>query len=442
MENVCKICGEILNKNHLRIHKISTKEYHLKYIDPKAGKCVCCGTQTAYINSKMGFFERCMLCANREVANNKRKKYEFIRNKNIKIVNCKICKKDFKTNKNVDICSSRSCRIYNPSESKDYLDIKFDKGCPYCGKEINTKPKLRHHLRKHFPINKIDFVYEYLWKYVWKLPMGICKNLNCNNECDRKRSDIFHNFCNVCRKEDSKLHTGYCLKFLKTKEELKDIHKKRSSSNIKTRKNQMSTSEGILKWKRIWGITAKKNSHSLKEYFKTKKGKLQIQEQSKKQSIIMKEKIKNGEFKPCVTNSWTHWLSDIILNGKKIKFRSSWEASFYVSNQKLEYESFRIPYITETGENKTYVGDFYDRENNILYEIKPMSVYKTQIYKINKAINYCLKNCVKFIWINENNILDYIDKKDFSEYNMKQYYKMIKGIRNETSQNKKNKKNK
>lgn len=59
---------------------------------------------------------------------------------------------------------------------------------------------------------------------------------------------------------------------------------------------------------------------------------------------------------------------------------------------------------------------------------KPRSVFKKEYKKINQAIKFCIENKINFIWINENNILNYIDKKDFSDYNIVQYRKMLDGI--------------
>jgi hypothetical protein len=194
------------------------------------------------------------------------------------------------------------------------------------------------------------------------------------------------------------------------------------SKNIK---KYYSTEEGKLRAK----LTGENNSKKLKEYFKTDKGIQQIKEVGKKQSELMKEKIKNGEFTPNITNSWTHWKAIIKIENIEHKFRSSWEACFFLCNDYLKYEYLRIPYVDENGINRTYVGDFYDCNANILYEIKPVCEYNKQKTKISSAIDYCIINGIKFIWINENNILKYIDISKFDDYNMIQYNKMIKGIK-------------
>ena len=45
-------------------------------------------------------------------------------------------------------------------------------------------------------------------------------------------------------------------------------------------------------------------------------------------SNALKEKIKNGNFTPCITNSWSN--SKCLYKDKK--FRSTWELMFYFYN--------------------------------------------------------------------------------------------------------------
>ncbi|MFW6046872.1 MAG: hypothetical protein ACOCP4_03685 [Candidatus Woesearchaeota archaeon] len=59
-----------------------------------------------------------------------------------------------------------------------------------------------------------------------------------------------------------------------------------------------------------------------------------------------------------------------------IKFRSSWEILFYEimkqNNIKVEYEKLIIPYYDRTKKSKrNYIIDFIDKNNKVLYEIKP-----------------------------------------------------------------------
>lgn len=192
----------------------------------------------------------------------------------------------------------------------------------------------------------------------------------------------------------------------------------------KKAKDRAKTEEGILFYKRLGGH----NSKNLKLYFQTPEGKEQIENSAKKQSKTLKEKIKKGEFTPNITNSWTKWDAKIILpNGETKKFRSSWEACFWFSNKHLQYEKIRIPYEVD-GENKIYIADFFDEENNIVYELKPKSHWMKQNKKLQGAINYCVTNDIDFIWINEYNIMEYIDCSLFEGDNAKQLNMMMKGV--------------
>jgi len=122
-----------------------------------------------------------------------------------------------------------------------------------------------------------------------------------------------------------------------------------------------------------------------------------------KNSIIMKEKIKNKEFIPNAINSWRNEKYSLILNGKKINFRSSWEAFYNLVNKDLIYENTVIPYEYKKVKHN-YIVDFSDHINKILYEIKPKSDINRQRTKnkTKSAKKWCKENNYKFIIINED----------------------------------------
>lgn len=182
------------------------------------------------------------------------------------------------------------------------------------------------------------------------------------------------------------------------------------------------------KGKKVAKANGKKISKSLKEYFKTDEGLQQIKETAKIQSKIMKEKIKNGNFTPNISNTFTHWDAIIQLDNGVKKFRSSWEACFWYCNQRLKYEKIRIPYVDKYGNEKTYIADFFDEYENILYEIKPKKYYLKQSHKMDKIIEYCKENDYTFKWINEFNILEHIDLNKFEGNNKEQLNKLLEGI--------------
>lgn len=206
-------------------------------------------------------------------------------------------------------------------------------------------------------------------------------------------------------------------------------------------------SEKHKKWaesdagKRHYLKLGKHNSENLKRYFKTKEGISQIRRSAKKQSVTIRRRIKSGEFTPNITNSWTRWTATIDYNGVVRKFRSSWEACFWLSNQHFEYETIRVESISNP--ERVYVGDFYEPTKRVLYELKPKSEYQKKKDKMDSLIHYCRANNIKFIWVNESNISSYINENLFtSELQVKQLTKMKKGITNAIKKNtdKKNRK--
>lgn len=157
-----------------------------------------------------------------------------------------------------------------------------------------------------------------------------------------------------------------------------------------------------------------KKTHNTAE-FKLKKLEIYTEEYKKHQSEVMKQKILSGQFTPCITNSWTHWDAKVQLEDGTIrKFRSSWEACFWLCNQHLEYEKIRIPYeINNTWKN--YIIDFVDAEDKILYEIKPESIRYNEIniLKSNAAKNWCKMNDYTYIIISDNWFIENVKYIDF-----------------------------
>jgi len=125
------------------------------------------------------------------------------------------------------------------------------------------------------------------------------------------------------------------------------------------------------KGKIIAASVGKINSEKMKTYLLTDVGKKSLKDRGDKISSIMKQKIADGLFTPKITNSFTHWDAIIDTGNDIKKFRSSWEACIWFSNQHWEYEKIRIQYIGEDSKPHTYIVDFFDPVNNILYEIKP-----------------------------------------------------------------------
>ena len=161
------------------------------------------------------------------------------------------------------------------------------------------------------------------------------------------------------------------------------------------------------------------------KFYNTEKGKLHKRKCSEKSSIILREKIQRGEWTPCITNTWTHWRACIYTDTGIKKFRSSWEACFWVCNQQYSYETIRV-----RSPGKVYVGDFFDLSTSTLIEIKPISRYNIEIDKMNALRLYCEDNNITFIWLNEYSIKPYIDESKFEGKNIEQLDKLKRAWKN------------
>ncbi len=141
-----------------------------------------------------------------------------------------------------------------------------------------------------------------------------------------------------------------------------------------------------------------------------------LKEMGKKNSKHIKEKIANGTFTPNITNSWCHSKIEVNIsrNGinKIIKCRSSWDAFFQIINPHCLYEKIRIPYFYK-GIFHSYIVDFVDIDNKIIYEIKPNSEKIKEINKIKfeAAKKWASNNNFSFIIIDENWLKEKYDDK-------------------------------
>lgn len=200
--------------------------------------------------------------------------------------------------------------------------------------------------------------------------------------------------------KDRKLSKEHCEKisnFLTGKKQDKNLIEKR----FRSRKNNgkpWHTDETKIKLS-----VSNKITHLSLEY--KNKTKEKYQSARKKISDSIKKRILAGEFTPPITNSWTHWESYILQNDQKKKFRSSWEALFWLLKDNIEYEKIRIPY-TYKEESRIYIIDFVSHKEKKIFEIKPSNLILEE------------KNKKKFesaeVWCKENNyFLEIIDEKWF-----------------------------
>lgn len=438
----CKLCDKLFSTNHLwKKHKdISPKQYYDIFLKKEnEGKCQLCNKETKFKSINKGYKAKtCHSCSGKRSNKLKYKNWIYKKDKLLAITVTKICFKcqnEFKTYKGANYCSKKTCCRYNPKDKKQIEDVINNNDtskCPYCNKNIKNMSILMHHLNSHFnqfQYPKFEKIYRHLMNVGYINVNSKCNSINCNNEATYIGfTNGFSSSCKECVYLFNNDKTQWIQKRFSIEEKQNIANKKAITiKNTHNKKiNDLEKFQILLKqWEHVGAI----NSLKMKNYNKTEKGIETIKRNAKNNSLKMKEKIANGKFTPCITNSFTHWEAKIIVDNIILRFRSSWEACFWYCNQHLKYEKFRIPYLDINGKTRTYIPDFYDEENKIIYEIKPKCHYLTQAFKMDSIITYCLSNNIKFIWINENNLLNYIDENKFiDELNIKQLNKVKLGI--------------
>lgn len=158
-------------------------------------------------------------------------------------------------------------------------------------------------------------------------------------------------------------------------------------------------------------------------------------ETRKRISKRIRESIANGTFTPCITNSWAN--SKVNIKEFGCSFRSSWEAYFYLKMKKsghnILHENVRIKYYDSIlNKTRTYITDFVDYDNKIIYEIKPNGCIDTQNVKDKEyaAKQYCNENGYQFVfisndWFYENYNESIIYEYDISEENKNKLKKLL-----------------
>ena len=89
-----------------------------------------------------------------------------------------------------------------------------------------------------------------------------------------------------------------------------------------------------------------------------------------------------------------------------------------IHDDDIFYEKLRIPYIFNE-EHHTYIVDFIDEKNKIVYEIKPNTLLEKKVNKIKEKtlIKWCENNGFKYI---------HIDEKDLSTINFDDFLNILK----------------
>lgn len=116
-------------------------------------------------------------------------------------------------------------------------------------------------------------------------------------------------------------------------------------------------------------------------------------EDKQAKSEYMKQRILNGTFTPNTNNRRTHY--DIIFNG--VKYRSSWELVYHISNPDDQYERLRIPY-TFKNKDYIYIVDFINYAKMTVTEVRPLEMCNDDrtIAKISALKEWCKLNQFSF----------------------------------------------
>lgn len=128
----------------------------------------------------------------------------------------------------------------------------------------------------------------------------------------------------------------------------------------------------------------------------------------KEHSIRMKEKIRNGDFTP-PTN-----IKSRRFDYEGISFRSTFEVIYYVYHTKIlsndvAYETIRLPYKDESGNDRIYIVDFENVTTKELIEIKPESNVNTIKHKAEAAQKYCKESGKTFLVVTEETLKQYLN---------------------------------
>lgn len=168
-------------------------------------------------------------------------------------------------------------------------------------------------------------------------------------------------------------------------------------------------------------IVAKNKALRTPEWLRKNSEKLRKNGVFARQSEKMKQKILNGEFTPCITNSWANSRVKLLhVEGFEKYFRSTWDATFQILNPTCLYEKIRIPYMFNRKEH-IYMVDFVDEEHKILYEIKPTRLKDLDKNKAKEqyAIEWSLKNGYQYNIISNDWFQENAKKIDYTLYDEK-----------------------
>lgn len=328
---------------------------------------------------------------------------------------CKICDMGYDPR-------GKHLRQYHNLTSKEYYDIYIlenedERFCKVCGKEKYFLGGTRGYQKskKHQGLCRECYLGSEEHKKLKKDKEIANQKVQNKKQSEKNKKEKIENkenykyTCKICgegtnriashlKKEHSLNHIEYCNLYNPTKlEQYCEKCNKKLEPKTNINRSELvfykcctTHKEGAIKREEKFRNTIEANGKNKKYNISNKK------ETREKISKKLKEKISKGEFTPDITNSWCHSRVEIELNNKIYKFRSSFEALYWLQFQNLSYETLRIPYVFNN-ENHTYILDFIDYSKNIIYEIKPSSLVEDEK---NKAKFYYAQK-----WCEENNYI-------------------------------------
>lgn len=258
---------------------------------------------------------------------------------------------------------------------KEFVKIK-GKNAPYCffskNKHILDNIKNQYGYKPTASINEILFYED-----------NKDKEFNCLN-CNIK---LYYN-------TDKNLMPKYCSSACCSLHNKDIITEKRKATMAKL----FQDDEWMVEYK---SKISKKSS----EFNKSDEGKIA----NKRKSEEIKCRILSGEFTPNITNSWTRMTAKY----KDKKFRSMFEALFFAYHTQIksniQYEKLRIKYEFEN-KISTYITDFIDETDKIVYEIKPNSLLDDakNIAKFSALTRWAIENEYAVRYITEDTLNEYL----------------------------------
>lgn len=424
----CKICGQEFNNNtrkinstnlinHLRKHKIRSKEDLKKYYDEfikKENEEICildgCNKICKFKNLFIGYAET---CSHSHQTTIQLKRFNHLIGRppsKIVIERSKLAKKerDLERKKILEegqiVIDNALNGIFNFDDNLDVL-----KTCVFCGfefKGITGVGSVCFHVLKKHGIDKN--VYKNLFLYKRRNFKNYC--VNCGREISSENKE---NVCNKCLSFCGKLRWNNY-----SKDEKKSLSMRRGAGNKgKKHPHTQATKDKISK-----------NS----QYNDPLRSSILKENQSK----IMTDKILNHEFNPHA--SYKNGYLTLKKCKEEIFYRSSIEKIILENIDELdwvdniEYEPFKCEYIV-TEKGVTYsrytIPDLLLKkdENTFISEIKPFEFIETPIGCWDKFLIEKIKSIIKYSIENSLNSPSILTIKDGTIYkiDMIQYIEEI-----------------